>query len=228
MSGIKNESFDTERIFKYRNKEYFVGDEVTITLVLGNPIDGNSIIGREDSGKVVLIDKSCTLDVKPFDVVKAAITHIAENYSIIYPKEITERAGTPEMAEMVRAGAVDEEPEPEIEVPYRPDSYLESNTFFELEPYAELVNFFARALTDMDHQTMLTWDGMELTVEQARILEANRGKTLLVAISDNAGRFVCTPFTEKLLDVSINIPHQLNEALQYYDKRILMVVLYTL
>lgn len=230
MPKTDNESFDSERIFKHRNKEYFVGDEVVIPLVMGNPTDGNSIIGREDSGRVVLIDKSCTLDIKAFDTVKARITHIAENFSIVYPHTIVERVGTPEMAMMVRESAVDAEPEsePEPEPPYRPESYLESYTLFELEPYAELVNFFCRALTDIDHQTMLTWDEMELTDEQARVLEANRGKTVLVAISDNTGRFVCTPFTEKLLDMSINIPHNLNEALQYYDKRILMVILYTL
>lgn len=229
MPELENESFDSERIFKYRNKEYFVGDEIVIPLVTGSSADANSIIGREDTGRVVLIDKSCTLDLKAFDTVKARITHIAENFSIIYPQEVVERAGTPEMAMMVRKSAVDAEPEsePEPEPPYRPESYLEAYTLFELEPYAELMNFFCRALTDMDHQTMLTWDEMEVTVEQARILEANRDKTVLVAISDNTGRFVCTPFTEKLLDESINIPHNLNEALQYYDKRILMVILYT-
>jgi hypothetical protein len=169
------------------------------------------------------------LDIKPFDTVKATITHIAENFSIIYPQEIVERVGTPEMAMMVKQSAVDAEPEPESEPepPYRPESYLESMTLFDLEPYAELVNFFCRALTDMDHPTMLTWDEMELTAEQVRTLEANWGKNVLVVICDNNGRIICTPFTEKLLDVSINIPHNLNEALQYYDKRILMVILYT-
>lgn len=231
MPETDNESHDSERIFKHRNKEYFVGDVVVVPLVMGNPADGNVIIGREDTGRVVLIDKSNTLDIKPFDTVEATITHIAENFSIIYPQKILERVGTPEMAMMVRQSAVDAEPEPEPELepepPYRPESYLESMTLFDLEPYAELVNFFARALTDMDHQTMLTWDEMELTVEQAMTLEAHRGKTVLIVICDNAGQIICTPFTEKLLDVSINIPHNLNEALQYYDKRILMVILYT-